>query len=385
MTFPCRSVSFFLEWNFRRILLPSNHQRRTTIASCTYQTKKWDSHIRQLGCDRRCFLRGGGTCCVIFLFPCMVYWSARGCIQGSELWREIALCLQPSPKFVYSCPDVLIKGSVYYDPIERRHKGKKKMMHRLKASLLGFDEHKINQDKEIDHHFEDGFLMPPKEVQGNVVMYMNRLYWVPETSESDILESGGLGGYWRVLATRRSHTINEEEEKVVGELFGEGPTAIKMQHISFNDDVPDIVQTKIHSLSEGRPDHVLAPLCILTERPLPATFSGIGCHDTHAEKIKWEIVPCQRSVVLSPCEIELLARFRLELFTLEAVTNFNIEAVAEDLSLGSSSFETAGVELKNLAPPFFLLCPFTLDGQSLDFNFVINNLRLSIMTISGLT
>lgn len=179
----------------------------------------------------------------------------------------------------------------------------------------------------------------------------------------------------------RPAEVPEEQEviEVMADLLGERTvTPPLLPPLTFQG-VPESIQQRIRLLSKGEANRVLCPLCILTENRLPTTFSGVGCHDTFAEMVKWEIVPGER-VTLTATQVELLARFRLEMFTLEAVTNFNIEAVSEELRFGSSKIQDSGTSLKNLAPPFFLFCPLTLDGQNLDFNFVINSLRLIIMS-----
>lgn len=314
-----------------------------------------------------------------------------------ELWREIAKCLTPPRRFVFASQDVLIKGSIHHNPYDRKEKIKRRM-HKLKETLL----RDPNDDSPHSSPSASGLkaleAKALEETKQPAVLYKHRIFYNVESCHSEILASGGLFGLWRPFYREPTkpndsteepieYFFNEEDDTTEHGTNEDGIGLIRILEAVTSDGVPAICTQKVVELS-GRPDRVLQPLCILLESPLPFTVWDTGCHDTLAESVRYEIEPMSRDdnfgqESIDPILVELLLQFRSKLMTLLAVTNFNIEAVSDELRLGSSCFAEAGANISNLAPPFFLACPLAEDGKSLDYRYVIDSLRLTALTSSG--
>lgn len=384
------------------------------------------------------------------------------------MWREIALCLQPLPRYIWGSRDVLVTSSA--GPVRPL---KERRIHRLRQALLdpirvdenpdaGIEipdipiddpppppphvgspselikdendmtknglldveekmmttrrpiqqpndlkveqpndlkieqpndmrdgEGKENEKIEEDSSAVQTAIQTPADVEEPAVLYKHRIFYNVESSYSEILQSGGLFGHWKPL-----YRPEDEVEETLQELLGVDSQTVNESRFSLplvsQEGFTENFKLRTAELS-GSASRVLQPLCILLPAPLPETCRMMACHDTLAELVNVEVEPMGADdsfgkEVIDPVIIDLLLQFKFQYSKLLVIRHFNNEATHKKLRYGCPELQKiAGAVLHRLATPFVIMCPLCEDGKSLDIEFVVNSLRLNIMTLRGIS
>lgn len=297
------------------------------------------------------------------------------------MFREVALCLQPLPRYIYVGKDNWVKSSAGLDFSEATEIRNPRKTHKLREELLSQFRLDEDPDAGIGEQKVASVNEPvPPDIHECAKLYKHRIYTRVESSYSEILASGGLGGFWRCLYDDGIKNQNSISNLIYNE--NEIEDNFSLPPVSSNH-LPPRCRDRILELTNDI-HRVLQPLCLLLPAPLPETFSFVACHDTLAELVKVEIEPMEiddnfGEEIIDPIVIDLLMKFKEQFSKFLIIRHFNNESTDRSFRFGEG-VEEAGAVLHRLATPFVLMCPLGLNGKALDIEFVVNSLRLSILT-----
>eukprot|EP00917_Polyrhabdina_sp_WS-2016_P015347 GHVP01033380.1.p1 GENE.GHVP01033380.1~~GHVP01033380.1.p1 ORF type:complete len:2606 (-),score=489.46 GHVP01033380.1:356-8116(-) len=293
-----------------------------------------------------------------------------------------------------------MKSEVYLEIIELLHKNgvlddnllpprpdRTASLFKKKQKVVDFDEGEIFERKlphfmSLSNYEDEKLVIKEADQQQKEFLQEKETYQDFETSvdyyrhfisyhvldnihESEVLASGGLFGYWTPdptdavdLTSSETPGLSPAEEDRENE---------KMQEMNFdghstfdlNEDAPSLVLTK-------GPTKVLQPLVLLMREPMSLPCHFLGSHSTTGERIEIEIKSDKVPVKINYSKKRLLQ------------TYFNMLK----RSLGIFSFNNSNSPLE-IEGAHFLVAPLGGDGKSIDYDFVLQCIKLRKFLSSG--
>jgi hypothetical protein len=262
----------------------------------------------------------------------------------------------------------------------------------LKENQLchSFCKHFINM---LEDTTNAAWLLPPNHPNG-VRLHVHRIFCCVESSDSVILSSGGLMGYWRPFYNEEATMQNDISvrtsyfknfmETVLYKSSGTQTSSLKNNRneaIIFNVHNPTVTELSGHS------KRVLMPLALLLSFKLPKMVDVVGCYGQFRETIRIEIEPLDadgvhdREYHFSPMGMLALIRFSQSLLTTLAIKGCypKIRDLREYEKILPDR-PTTQIKHALYNSPFSLFAPLMSDGKTLDLNYIATYLKIIFLS-----